>query len=97
MLFSATVPPFIQNIARESMENPVLIDLVGDNESQLPSTLRSKAILTDSFENKIAHLKKYITENKNKKILIFCETKRDVEAIGTHDFAKFTMIHGDFG
>jgi superfamily II DNA/RNA helicase len=30
MIFSATVPPFIQNIAKESMNDPVMIDLVGD-------------------------------------------------------------------
>ena len=33
MIFSATVPGFIQNIAKESMENPVMIDLVGENEN----------------------------------------------------------------
>ena len=37
MIFSATVPTFIQNIAKESMTNPVMIDLVGDDDSQLPS------------------------------------------------------------
>lgn len=30
MIFSATVPKFIQNIAEESMTKPVMIDLVGD-------------------------------------------------------------------
>lgn len=74
-----------------------MIDLVGDGEAQLPSTLRSKAIITDSFENKMAHIRKFVTENSRKKIMIFCETKRDVEAVGAHDFADFQMIHGDFG
>jgi len=37
MIFSATVPPFIQNIAKESMTNPVMIDLVGDGKNQLPA------------------------------------------------------------
>ena len=36
MIFSATVPHFIQNIAKESMNNPVMIDLVGDDSNQLP-------------------------------------------------------------
>ena len=49
MIFSATVPTFIQNIAQESMENPVMIDLVGDDENQLPANLRNKAIITSSF------------------------------------------------
>jgi superfamily II DNA/RNA helicase len=33
MIFSATVPSFIHNIAKESMDKPVLIDLVGDDEN----------------------------------------------------------------
>ena len=37
MIFSATVPHFIQNIAKESMDEPVMVDLVGDDEAQLPS------------------------------------------------------------
>ena len=31
MIFSATVPNFIQKIARDSMEKPIMIDLVGDD------------------------------------------------------------------
>jgi hypothetical protein len=31
MIFSATVPKFIQNLARDSMNNPIMIDLVGDD------------------------------------------------------------------
>jgi superfamily II DNA/RNA helicase len=31
MIFSATVPPFIQNLARDSMNDPIMIDLVGDD------------------------------------------------------------------
>jgi superfamily II DNA/RNA helicase len=33
MIFSATVPTFIQNIARESMQSPLMIDLVGEDEN----------------------------------------------------------------
>lgn len=33
MIFSATVPNFIQKIARESMESPIMIDLVGNDET----------------------------------------------------------------
>ena len=37
MIFSATVPHFLQNIAKESMDDPVMVDLVGDDENQLPT------------------------------------------------------------
>jgi superfamily II DNA/RNA helicase len=30
MIFSATIPGFIQDIAKKSMTDPIMIDLVGD-------------------------------------------------------------------
>lgn len=33
MIFSATVPSYIQEIAREYMKNPILLDLVGEGAS----------------------------------------------------------------
>jgi superfamily II DNA/RNA helicase len=75
MIFSATVPSFIQNIASESMENPVMIDLVGDDAMQLPDKLRTKAIISCNQQNKIAHIQNFVESNRDKKIIIFCETK----------------------
>jgi len=56
MIFSATVPKFIQKIAEECMDNPVMVDLVGDDTNQLPSTIKNKAIITTDFDNKVAHI-----------------------------------------
>lgn len=56
MIFSATVPSFIQNIAQESMDDPVMIDLVGDGSNQLPAQLRTKAIIAGNLDNKVAHI-----------------------------------------
>lgn len=95
MIFSATVPPFIQNIAQESMENPVMIDLVGDDSAQLPAKLVTKAIITQGMDQKVSIIQKYITENKDKKILIFCDTKRDAQSFEHLKFANFLAIHGD--
>ena len=95
MIFSATVPPFIQNIAQESMTNPVMIDLVGDGKNQLPAQLRTKAIIASDFDNKLAHVQRFITENRHKKIIIFCETKNQAREFEKLEFANFLPIHGD--
>lgn len=95
MIFSATVPKFIQNMAAQSMEKPVLIDLVGDDENQLPTQLRTKAIITSGFDNKMAHIQQYLAENQDKKVIIFCETKKDVQRFESMEFANFLGIHGD--
>ena len=43
------------------MDSPVMIDLVGDDENQLPSQLKNKAIITGDFDSKIAHIQKYLS------------------------------------
>jgi len=95
MIFSATVPKFIQKIAEESMEDPVMIDLVGDGENQLPDLLENKAIITNGFANAISHIQEYVTANRDKKILIFCESKDNVRHFDNLRFARFLPIHGD--
>ena len=95
MIFSATVPSFIQNIAKESMENPVMIDLVGDDAMQLPAKLRTKAIISTDMKNKIAHIQNFVESNRDKKIIIFCETKDMARHFDKLEFANFLPIHGD--
>ena len=77
------------------MTSPIMIDLVGDEENQLPMQLKNKAIITGSFSNKIAHIQRYVEENRHKKIMIFCETKKDAREFEKLDFANFLPIHGD--
>ena len=75
MIFSATVPHFIQKIASQSMDNPVMIDLVGDSENQLPDQLRNVLTLASDFKQRVAHIENFVKENGDKKMLIFTETK----------------------
>ena len=72
-----------------------MIDLVGDSENQLPSQLKNKAIITNNFNSKIAHIQRYIEHNRDKKILVFTETKNDAREFERLHFANFLPIHGD--
>ena len=72
-----------------------MIDLVGDSENQLPSQLKNKAIITNNFHSKIAHIQRYIEHNRDKKILVFTETKNDARDFERLHFANFLPIHGD--
>lgn len=45
MIFSATVPAFIQQLAVKKFQNPILIDLVGNDTNQVPERITNKAIL----------------------------------------------------
>lgn len=95
MIFSATVPKFIQNIAAKSMKSPVMIDLVGDNENQLPDQLRSMAVVAKSFESKLDHIKSFVQANSKKKIMIFTQTKQEARRFENLSYANFLPIHGD--
>ena len=77
MIFSATVPDFIAKLAADSMDKPVMIDLVGSDTNQLPSQLVSKAIISPTFQHKIQHIKAFVKANPGKKMIIFTETKQD--------------------
>ena len=45
MIFSATVPQYIQEIARKKMSDPILIDLVGTDSAQIPDTISNNIVL----------------------------------------------------
>ena len=77
MIFSATLPNFILRTASKSMNNPVMLDLVGSDTSQLPSNLTTKAVICSSKRDKLAHIQKYIATNRDKKIIVFAETIKE--------------------
>ena len=72
-----------------------MVDLVGDDSNQLPATIRNKAIITTDFDNKLAHIQRFVQENRDKKILIFTETKSEARQFESQEFANFLPIHGD--
>jgi len=95
MIFSATVPEFIQAIAMTKLKEPILIDLVGTNETQLPDTIRNMVIVTNSDTHKHALLADYIKKNPEKKVLVFCETKKEVRMFEGKTYGDFLPLHGD--
>mmetsp|Transcript_11946 Transcript_11946/g.15267 ORF Transcript_11946/g.15267 Transcript_11946/m.15267 type:complete len:153 (-) Transcript_11946:1079-1537(-) len=87
MIFSATVPAFIQDIARNYMRSPILLDLVGKDAEQMPDTISNELILCKDFAAKQSFIKKFISSNRNLKILIFAETKLEVRNFERHKYA----------
>jgi superfamily II DNA/RNA helicase len=77
------------------MKNPLLIDLVGTDTNQIPERIKNICVLCDSDKKRHAVVRDYILRNKDKKILIFAETKKDCQNFGGLAYAKFTPIHGD--
>jgi ATP-dependent RNA helicase DDX21 len=75
MIFSATVPKFIQELAVKKFKNPILLDLVGDETNQIPERIIHKFVLVPDAESKMKQVEAFIKQNRDKKIIIFTETK----------------------
>ena len=41
------------------------------------------------------HIHKFIQENRDKKIIIFTETKQEAKDFEKHSYAEFLTLHGD--
>ena len=55
MLWSATVPQWVRELARTELKNPTFVDLVGDEAAKLPSTMRAIAhIVPEDDQGSIA-------------------------------------------
>lgn len=95
MIFSATVPAYIQELAKTKLKNPILIDLVGNDTNQVPERIENKAILIKGEEQMFKHIQTYIEQNRDKKIIIFTETKQTAKDFEKLTFAQFLTLHGD--
>jgi|LauGreDrversion4_2_1035121.scaffolds.fasta_scaffold273306_3 superfamily II DNA/RNA helicase len=79
MIFSATVPQYIQEIAMKKLKEPILIDLVGTDTTQIPSRINNICVLCNSDSQKHTMLKDFVLKNQDKKIMIFTETKDEAK------------------
>ena len=94
MIFSATVPQYIQDIARNKMESPLLLDLVGTDTNQVPDTIKNNIVLVSDNNQKDSQLAKFITSNRDKKIMIFTETKKEAKDFEYKNYCHFLPLHG---
>ncbi|GFY89227.1 DEAD box RNA helicase [Actinidia rufa] len=97
MLFSATMPGWVKKLARKYLDNPLTIDLVGDQEEKLAEGIKLYAIPTT------ANSKRHILSDlvtvyaKGGKTIVFTQTKRDADEVSmalTNSIAS-EALHGD--
>jgi superfamily II DNA/RNA helicase len=98
MLFSATMPTWVKDLAKKYMDEPVLIDLVGDRGTgKMAETVETYAIKVtrDTRLDVLSDLIK--VHGKNGKAIVFTQTKRaadEVAAVLSRSLAC-EAIHGD--
>lgn len=74
------------------MKNPIMLDLVGKDATQIPDTISNEIVLCKDFHAKQNFIKKFIAANRNLKILIFAETKVEVKRYERHSYARFGAL-----
>eukprot|EP00244_Chara_vulgaris_P008140 TRINITY_DN309_c0_g1_i3.p1 TRINITY_DN309_c0_g1~~TRINITY_DN309_c0_g1_i3.p1 ORF type:complete len:891 (-),score=180.46 TRINITY_DN309_c0_g1_i3:409-2829(-) len=99
MLFSATMPTWVKKLSRKYLNNPLTIDLVGEDEDKLAEGIKLVAVrTTDNMKRSI--LNDLITVyGKGAKAIVFTQTKREADdvAVSLGRTLGCQALHGDIG
>ncbi|KDO35219.1 hypothetical protein SPRG_00065 [Saprolegnia parasitica CBS 223.65] len=98
VMWSATVPKWVLSLSRKYLKDPVSIDLVGDDDSKLPSTVSHKAIVvTRDTKDHVLESVLHLYANGGQ-ALIFTETKQEADELVAFLSTKTKgarVLHGD--
>ncbi|RHY35618.1 hypothetical protein DYB30_007992 [Aphanomyces astaci] len=98
VMWSATTPKWVHTIARQYLNKPTTIDLVGEDNSKLPATVAHKAILVsrDSKDHVLESVLNLYAQGGQ--ALIFTETKQEADELVAFLSARakgVRVLHGD--
>ncbi|XP_059456203.1 DEAD-box ATP-dependent RNA helicase 3, chloroplastic [Corylus avellana] len=97
MLFSATMPGWVKKLARKYLNNPLTIDLVGDQEEKLAEGIKLYAISATATSKRTILSDLITVYAKGGKTIVFTQTKRDADEVSmalTNSIAS-EALHGD--
>ncbi len=100
LLFSATVPKWVAGVAKEKMDNPVTIDLVGDKDVQASKDVQHMSLMCH-YQARTKTINDLILMYGNLagkgRVIVFCATKKDCnELCASKDISmEMKELHGD--
>ncbi|RLN00118.1 hypothetical protein C2845_PM06G33600 [Panicum miliaceum] len=97
LMFSATMPTWIRKLTQKYLNNPVTVDLVGEDDQKLAEGISLFSIASENRE-KPAVLGELIKEHaKGGKCIVFTQTKRDADRLSYSMSRSFQCeaLHGD--
>jgi len=97
LLFSATMPEPIKELANEILTNPQFVSVVGEDESTTNNIIEQSYYVIEEAQRDEAIVKLLETEKTNKSI-IFCRMRREVDRLSEHLKAMGFLaegLHGD--
>ncbi|TKY52376.1 DEAD-box ATP-dependent RNA helicase 3 [Spatholobus suberectus] len=97
MLFSATMPGWVKKLSRKYLNNPLTIDLVGEQEEKLAEGIKLYALSATATSKRIVLSDLITVYAKGGKSIVFTQTKRDADEVSlslTSSIAS-EALHGD--
>ncbi|KAI4305989.1 hypothetical protein L6164_029309 [Bauhinia variegata] len=97
LMFSATMPSWIRQLSRKYLNDPVIIDLVGDSDQKLADGISLFSIESD-MRTKAGIIAPLVTEHaKGGKCIVFTQTKRDADRLSyaMEKTLRCEALHGD--
>ncbi|KAK9086161.1 hypothetical protein Syun_028555 [Stephania yunnanensis] len=97
MLFSATMPAWVNKLARKYLDAPLTIDLVGDQDEKLAEGIKLYAIPTTASSKRTILNDLVTVYAKGGKTIVFTQTKRDADEVSmalSNSIAS-EALHGD--
>ncbi|XP_017419020.1 DEAD-box ATP-dependent RNA helicase 3, chloroplastic isoform X2 [Vigna angularis] len=97
MLFSATMPAWVKKLARKYLNNPLTIDLVGDEEEKLAEGIKLYAISATATSKRTILSDLVTVYAKGGKTIVFTQTKKDADEVSLALTNSITSeaLHGD--
>ncbi|CAN6469580.1 unnamed protein product [Victoria cruziana] len=97
MLFSATMPAWVKKLSRKFLDNPLTIDLVGDQEEKLAEGIKLYAVPTTATSKRTILGDVITVYAKGGKTIVFTQTKRDADEVSTvlTNSISSESLHGD--
>lgn len=95
LFFSATMPAKIQNLTRELLTNPTTVAV---KTAETAKNVEQDIVRVRNESEKFTKLEDLLRQDEMKKVLIFSETKRDVDKLATdlrQRGFRADCIHGD--
>ncbi len=96
LLFSATIPEPIKELANDILTNPQFISVVGEDESTTNNVIEQFYYVIEEVQRDEAIVKLLETEKINK-CIIFCRMRREVDRLSEHLKAIGFLVEGLHG
>lgn len=98
LLFSATVPQWVQKLTREYTNDPVYIDVSSADDGRTPDTIDHRSFVTPTeLDTRVQMMAELVDANSTGRVIIFTKTKNESDYIATHRAFRGIArpIHGD--